>query len=112
VQSCPRLCRWDGARATPVRRPAGWIGNTRPRRRLAPDVDTPAGLPRLVAWLRTEHPAATDTQIDAVFGGVATERLHRLERVLDDLARTCRAPAPADLAALTELDDLLDRAAG
>ena len=47
-----------------------------------------------------------------VLGDVPPERLHRLERVLDDLARTCRAPAPADLAALTELDDLLDRAPG
>ena len=75
-------------------------------------MDTSAELPRLVAWLRTEHPSATDARIGAVLGGVAEERLHRLERVLDDLARTCRAPAPADLALLTELDDLLDRAAG
>jgi len=75
-------------------------------------MDSSAELPRLVAWLRTEHPSATDTQIGAVLGDVPPERLHRLERVLDDLARTCRAPAPADLAALTELDDLLDRAPG
>jgi hypothetical protein len=73
-------------------------------------VDSPAALPRLVAWLRTEHSSATDAQIAAVLAGVAPERLHRLERVLDDLARTCRAPAPADLAVLTELDDLLVRA--
>ncbi len=74
-------------------------------------MDIPAELPRLVAWLRTDRPSATDAQIGAALGGVAPERLHRLERLLDDLARTCRAPAPADLAALTELDDLLDRAA-
>jgi hypothetical protein len=70
-------------------------------------MDAPAELPRLVAWLRTEHPAATDTRIGAVLGNVPPERLQHLERVLDDLARTCRPPAPADLAALTELDDLL-----
>ena len=75
-------------------------------------MDASADLPRLVAWLRTEHPSATDARIAAVVGGVAEERLHRLERVLDDLARTCRAPALADLALLTELDELLDRAAG
>ena len=71
-------------------------------------MDEPAELPRLVAWLRTEHPSATDAQISAVLADLAQERLHRLERVLDDLARTCRPPAPADLAALTELDDLLE----
>ena len=75
-------------------------------------MDPSAALPRLVAWLRTEHPSATDTQIGAVLGDVSPDSLHRLKRVLDDLARTCRAPAPADLAALTELDDLVDRAAG
>jgi hypothetical protein len=68
-----------------------------------------AELPRLTAWLRTEHPSATDARIDAVLAGVDQERLHRLELVLDDLARTCRPPAPADLAVLTELDDLLER---
>jgi hypothetical protein len=67
-----------------------------------------AELPRLTAWLRTGHPTATDTRIGAVLGGVDQERLHRLERVLDDLARTCRPPAPADLAVLAGLDDLLD----
>ena len=71
-----------------------------------------AELPRLTAWLRAEHPAATDARIAAVLGGVDGGRLRRLERVLDDLARTCRAPAPADLAVLTELDDLLDRPTG
>jgi hypothetical protein len=72
-------------------------------------VDAPAELPRVVAWLRTEHPSVTGAQIDALLSGLAPERLHRLEQVLDDLARTCRPPAPADLAALTELDDLLER---
>lgn len=78
-------------------------------------MDAPTQLPRLVAWLRSEHPAVTDAQIGAVLDDLADtapERLHHLERVLDDLARTCRAPAPVDLAALTELDDLLDRPVG
>jgi len=74
-------------------------------------MDAPAELPRLVAWLRTEHPSATGAQIGAVLAGLPPERLHRLERVLADLARTCRPPAPADLAVLTELDDLLERGA-
>ena len=69
----------------------------------------PDDLPRLVAWLRSERPSATPDGIAAVLGGVAPERVHHLERVLDDLARTCRPPGPADLAALTELDDLLAR---
>ena len=72
-------------------------------------MDASAELPRLAAWLRSEHPSATPAEIDALLGGVAPERVHRLERVLDDLARTCLPPAPADLAALTELDDLLER---
>ncbi len=71
-------------------------------------MDEPAELPRLVAWLRTEHPSATDAQISAVLADLAPERLHRLERVRADLARTCRPPAPADLALLTELDDLVE----
>jgi hypothetical protein len=71
-------------------------------------MDASAELPRLVAWLRTEHPSVTTARIDALFGGLAPARLHRLEHVLDDLARTCRPPAPADLAALRELDDLLE----
>ncbi len=75
-------------------------------------MDAPAELPRLVAWLRTEHPSATPGQIGVLLDGVAPERLHRLEGVLHDLARTCRPPAPADLAELTELDDLLERGAG
>ena len=86
-------------------------GNTRARSCLAPDVDVSAELPRVVAWLRTEHPSATTARIEALLSGLAPERLHRLEGVLDDLARTCRPPAAADLAALTELDDLLERGA-
>ena len=69
----------------------------------------PAELPRLTAWLRTDHPSATDAQLAAALGGVDEVRVRRLEQVLDDLARTCRPPAPADLAALTGLDELLDR---
>jgi hypothetical protein len=103
------LRRRRGHPGAPIGRVAG---NTRMPRRLAPDMNPSTELPRLVAWLRTEHPSATDTQIGAVLGEVPPERLHRLERVLDDLARTCRAPEPADLAVLTELDDLLNRAAG
>ena len=74
-------------------------------------MDAPAELPRLVAWLRTEHPSATPAQIGVLLDTVAPERLQRLEAVLDDLSRTCLPPAPADLAALTELDDLLERGA-
>ena len=74
-------------------------------------MDAPADLPRLVAWLRTEHPTVTPAQIGVLLDTVAPERLQRLEGVLDDLARTCLPPAPADLAALTELDDLLERGA-
>jgi hypothetical protein len=74
-------------------------------------MDASADLPRLVAWLRTDHPAVTPAQIGVLLGTVAPERLQRLEGVLDDLARTCRPPSPADLAALTELDDLLERGA-
>jgi hypothetical protein len=62
-----------------------------------------------VAWLRSERPSATGEEITAVLDGVPAERVQRLERILDDLARTCRPPGPADLAALTELDDLLSR---
>ncbi len=64
-------------------------------------------MPRLVAWLRTERPGTTDAEVAGLLRGVAPERVRRLERVLDDLARGCRPPSPADLAALTELDDLL-----
>ena len=74
-------------------------------------MDVSAELPRLAAWLCSEHPSATAAEIDVLLAGVAPERLQRLERVLDDLARTCLPPAPADLAALTELDDLLERGA-
>ena len=63
--------------------------------------------PRLVAWLRSAHPAATDEQVDALLEDVPPERQRRLEGLLDDLARGCRPPDPAALAALTELDDLL-----
>ena len=51
----------------------------------------------------------TPAQIGVLLDTVAPERLQRLEGVLDDLARTCLPPAPADLAALTALDDLLER---
>ena len=71
-------------------------------------MDVLTELPRVVAWLREEHPAATDARIGAMLDRLAPEHLQRLERVLDDLARTCRPPAPADLAALRELDDLVD----
>jgi len=74
-------------------------------------MDVLTELPRVVAWLREEHPAATDARIGAMLDRLAPEHLQRLERLLDDLARTCRPPAPADLAALRELDDLLDGAA-
>lgn len=67
----------------------------------------PDDVPRLVAWLRSERPTATGAEIAALLGGVPADRGHRLEQVLDDLARGCRPPSPADLAALTELDDLL-----
>src|SRR5690349_7349020 len=86
-------------------------GNTRRWPRLAPGMDVLTELPRVVAWLREEHPAATDARIGAMLDRLAPEHLQRLERLLDDLARTCRPPAPADLAALRELDDLLDGAA-
>ena len=71
-------------------------------------MDVLTELPRVVAWLREEHPAATDARIGAMLDRLAPEHLQRLEQVLDDLARTCRPPAPADLAALRELDDLVD----
>jgi hypothetical protein len=67
----------------------------------------PSDLPRLVAWLRSAHPAATESQVGALLQDVPPERRRRLERLLDDLARGCRPPDPAALAALTELDDLL-----
>lgn len=67
----------------------------------------PGDVPRLVAWLRSARPGTTGAEVAALLGGLAPDRVHRLERVLDDLARGCRPPSPADLAALTELDDLL-----
>ena len=67
----------------------------------------PDDVPRLVAWLRSERPGTTTAEVAALLRGVGAERARRLERVLDDLARGCRPPSPADLAALTELDDLL-----
>ena len=66
-------------------------------------------MPRLVSWLRSGHPTATVDRLGALLDGAAPDRVRHLERVLDDLARTCRPPGPADLAALTELDDALDR---
>jgi hypothetical protein len=83
---------------------------------LTPDVDidersdgavAPDDVPRIVAWLRSERPEATAAEIGALLSGVAPSTVRRLEQVLDDLARGCRPPSPADLAALTELDDLL-----
>jgi hypothetical protein len=67
----------------------------------------PPNQPRLVAWLRSAHPAATDEQVNALLENVPPERRRRLEALLDDLARGCRPPDPAGLAALTDLDDLL-----
>jgi hypothetical protein len=66
-------------------------------------------VPRLVAWLRSARPTATSAEIAALLDGMAPDRVRHLEGVLDDLARTCRPPGPADLAALTELDALLAR---
>ena len=71
------------------------------------DTVAPEDVPRLVEWLRSERPAAAPAEIAAVLQGVAPDRVRRLERVLDDLARGCRPPGPADLAALIELDQLL-----
>jgi hypothetical protein len=68
-------------------------------------------LPRLVAWLQSAHPSATDPEVVALLGVVAPQRLRLLEGALDDLARGCGPPHPADLAALTELDDLIARGA-
>jgi hypothetical protein len=69
----------------------------------------PGDVPRLVAWLRSERPAATPAEIEEVLDTVGPDRAHRLERMLGDLATGCRPPGPADLAALAELDDLLAR---
>ncbi len=69
----------------------------------------PDDVPRLVAWLRSERPGATGGEVAELLGRVAPDRVLRLERVLDDLARGCRPPSPTDLAALGELDDLLAR---
>jgi hypothetical protein len=66
----------------------------------------PASFPRLVAWLRSERPAASDGELAALLDAVPAERRRRLERVLEDVAQGCRPPGPADLAALRELDDL------
>ncbi len=56
-------------------------------------------VPRLVAWLRSERPATTGAEVALLLGRVAPDRLLRLERILDDLARGCRPPSPTDLAA-------------
>ncbi len=69
----------------------------------------PDDVPRLAAWLRSERPGTTGGEIAALLGRVPPDRVLRLERVLDDLARGCRPPSPTDLAALGELDDLLAR---
>lgn len=68
-------------------------------------------MPRLVAWLRSERPAATAEELAALLRDLPPGRARHLERALDDLARGCRPPAPADLAALTELDARLARGA-
>jgi hypothetical protein len=68
-----------------------------------------AAAPRRLAAHRA--PGGDAAQIGVLLDTVVPERLQRLEGVLDDLARTCLPPAPADLAALTELDDLLERGA-
>jgi hypothetical protein len=89
-----------------LRRPAA--GKSLGRRGLEEDM-TPDDVPRLVAWLRSERPSATPDEIASVLGSVGPERVRHLEQILDDLARGCRPPGPADLAALTELDELLAR---
>jgi hypothetical protein len=66
-------------------------------------------VPRLVAWLREERPSTTPAELEALLADLPAARVRHLERVLDDLARGCRPPSPADLAALTELDDRLAR---
>jgi hypothetical protein len=73
-----------------------------------PDV-TPEAVPRLVAWLREERPGTTAAELAALLADLPAARVRHLERVLDDLARGCRPPAPADLAALTALDERLAR---
>lgn len=65
-------------------------------------------VPRLAAWLRSAR-VTTDAELAALFRGVPPERVRHVERVLDDLARGCGPPSPADLATLTELDDRLAR---
>jgi hypothetical protein len=72
-------------------------------------MDPDRDVPRLVAWLRSAHSTATEREVIEVLGAVAPDRLRRLERVLDDLARGCRPPGAADLAELTELDELVAR---
>jgi hypothetical protein len=66
-------------------------------------------VPRLVAWLREDRPSTTAVELGALLADLPAARVRYLERVLDDLARGCRPPSPADLAALTELDDRLAR---
>jgi hypothetical protein len=73
------------------------------------DHSDPPALPRVVAWLRSASPATTQGELAALLADVPPARLRHLERVLDDLARGCRPPGREDLAALTELDDLLAR---
>lgn len=74
---------------------------------MSKDPLVPGEVPRLVEWLRSERPSATDHDLTTLLGRVPPALARRLEHVLDDLARGCLPPAPADLAALAELDDLL-----
>jgi hypothetical protein len=107
----------QGVRDASTQRSAGVRGRkTRARGRVDPDVDidersdgsvAPDDVPRLVAWLRSERPDATAAEVATLLSGVVPSTVWRLEQVLDDLASGCRPPSPADLAALTELDDLL-----
>ena len=69
----------------------------------------PDDVPRLVEWLRSERPATTTDELVVLFRDLPSDDVRRLERLLDDVARGCRPPAPADLAALTALDDRLAR---
>jgi hypothetical protein len=69
----------------------------------------PPELRRVVAWLRSASPSTTQEELATLLADVPPAHLQHLERVLDDLAGGCRPPGPEDLAALTELDDLLAR---
>jgi hypothetical protein len=74
------------------------------------DEGVPADLPRVVAWLRTAHPAAADDRIAAVIADAdrrSPGRPAELERALADASAGCRPPRPEHLAALIELEDRL-----